>query len=79
MINLCNRFYCFFFAVAINADPQFDKNNSESLTPDDDVFRFLAKLYAKVHPTMHKGKNCGDDIEFKDGITNGAAWYEVKG
>jgi len=53
----------------------------ESLTPDDDVFRFLAKQYAKLHPTMHHGLSCEDEytLKFKDGITNGAAWYQVIG
>jgi len=53
----------------------------ESLTPDDDVFRFLAKQYADLHPTMHNGLSCEDNysLKFKDGITNGAAWYQVIG
>ncbi|XP_060880533.1 carboxypeptidase D-like isoform X3 [Metopolophium dirhodum] len=55
--------------------------NMESLTPDDDVFRFLAKQYADLHPTMHNGLSCEDNysLKFKDGITNGAAWYQVIG
>lgn len=52
---------------------------SESLTPDDDVFRFLANKYARLHPTMHMGYSCHDSIKFKDGITNGAAWYQIIG
>ncbi|XP_025204120.1 carboxypeptidase D-like isoform X2 [Melanaphis sacchari] len=57
-----------------------NNNNMESLTPDDDVFRFLAKQYAGLHPTMHNGLSCEDDyLKFKDGITNGAAWYQVIG
>ncbi|VVC33638.1 Hypothetical protein CINCED_3A006469 [Cinara cedri] len=57
--------------------PTFD--NSEHLTPDDNEFRFLAKLYAKMHPTMHLGQSCSDNKQFKDGITNGAAWYQIIG
>lgn len=53
--------------------------NGENITPDNDVFQFLAKLYANIHPTMHLGQSCSDDIKFKDGITNGAAWYQIKG
>lgn len=56
-----------------------DTTNEENLTPDDDVFRFLAKQYAKLHPTMHLGQSCKDGKHFKDGITNGASWYEVTG
>jgi len=57
-----------------------NSNNMESLTPDDDVFRFLAKQYADLHPTMHIGQSCDNDyLKFKDGITNGAAWYQVIG
>lgn len=49
-----------------------------SLTPDNDVFVHLAKSYAFYHPTMHTGNVCQDDF-FKDGITNGAEWYDVPG
>ncbi len=48
--------------------------------PDDDIFRQLALTYSKNHPKMHLGKPCsGDRSGFKDGITNGAAWYSVSG
>lgn len=53
--------------------------NDENLSPDDDVFRFLAKQYAKLHPTMHLGQSCKDGKHFKDGITNGASWYKITG
>lgn len=48
-----------------------------SKSPDDDVFRHLAMTYSKSHGTMHQGNHCGDN--FKDGITNGAEWYDVPG
>ena len=49
-------------------------------SPDDDVFRQLAKSYSFAHPAMHLGEPCpGDSYGFKDGITNGAAWYSVYG
>ena len=52
-----------------------DKN---SPSPDDDVFRTLAKTYSSHHPMMSKPTSrCGD--HFKDGITNGAHWYNVAG
>ena len=46
-------------------------------TPDDAVFRHLAKVYSKSHRTMGEGKSCGET--FQDGITNGAQWYDVPG
>lgn len=51
-------------------------------SPDDKVFRQLAKAYSFAHPLMHQGEKaiCPGDMEpFKDGITNGAAWYNVAG
>lgn len=56
-----------------------DEAPKENITPDDDVFRFLAKQYAKLHPTMHEGQSCENRVQFKEGITNGAAWYETTG
>ena len=49
-------------------------------SPDDSIFRQLAKTYSFAHDTMHLGEPCfeGDDT-FKDGITNGAEWYNVNG
>lgn len=68
--------YLYLFSRTVS---NFDGEIIESLTPDDDVFRFLAKQYAKLHPTMHMGQSCSDTIKFKDGITNGAAWYRTIG
>jgi carboxypeptidase D len=56
--------------------------HSYSKSPDDDMFRQVAKAYAYAHPTMYRGKpKCSfypfDD--FKDGITNGADWYSLQG
>jgi phosphatidylethanolamine-binding protein (PEBP) family uncharacterized protein len=51
-----------------------------SISPDDDVFRHLATVYASTHPTMHLGYPCNNvDREFEGGITNGAAWYPLTG
>ncbi|XP_048604388.1 carboxypeptidase SOL1 isoform X2 [Brassica napus] len=41
--------------------------------PDDQTFRFLARLYSKSH------RNMSFSIEFEDGITNGASWYPIYG
>lgn len=48
--------------------------------PDDDIFQQVSLAYSYAHPTMHLGKPCPHDYDsFKDGITNGAAWYSVSG
>lgn len=51
-----------------------------SRTPDHDVFVHLAKAYTANHPWMEDTtQKCPHWGFFKDGITNGADWYEVKG
>uniref|UniRef100_A0A0N8E8A2 Carboxypeptidase D n=1 Tax=Daphnia magna TaxID=35525 RepID=A0A0N8E8A2_9CRUS len=65
------------------------KSKVDSPSPDDALFRKLAKTYSYAHPTMHLGKSCHPsfagrllgvlDETFKDGITNGAYWYSVSG
>ncbi|KAK0140048.1 Carboxypeptidase D [Merluccius polli] len=53
-----------------------------SRSADDDLFRYLARVYAQNHPVMNTGKpDCPDNPTetFKDGITNGAKWYDVPG
>ncbi|XP_078404147.1 carboxypeptidase D-like isoform X1 [Cetorhinus maximus] len=54
-----------------------------SKSPDDEVFKYLAKSYASKHPVMKTGKpHCSNDPSeetFTDGITNGAKWYDVRG
>lgn len=52
-----------------------------SRSSDDDVFRTLALAYSKENTQMHNGHPCPEiDPEFfADGITNGAAWYNVHG
>lgn len=54
----------------------------ESLSPDDKVFKYLAHLYADNHLTMKEklGAECMNEEDlFKDGVTNGAYWYNVRG
>lgn len=53
-----------------------------SQSADDSLFRFLALVYSSNHPVMNTGRpNCPDTMDetFKDGITNGAKWYDVPG
>ncbi|KAG9338354.1 hypothetical protein JZ751_025913, partial [Albula glossodonta] len=68
---------------AVVANYPFDKSRdarirgktSYSATPDDKIFKKLAKTYSYAHSWMHKGWNCGDF--FDEGITNGASWYSL--
>ncbi len=61
-------------------DSRPDGRNRYSRCPDDDIFRQLALAYSNAHATMHKGLPCPNDrTGFSQGITNGAAWYNVKG
>ncbi|KAJ4935130.1 hypothetical protein JOQ06_016666 [Pogonophryne albipinna] len=53
-----------------------------SSAEDDVLFRYLALVYSKNHHVMKTGEpNCPDSPteKFKDGITNGAQWYDVPG
>ncbi|XP_060704425.1 carboxypeptidase D isoform X1 [Hemiscyllium ocellatum] len=54
-----------------------------SKSPDDEVFKYLARSYSSKHPVMKTGKpNCPIDPPgetFDNGITNGAKWYDVTG
>ena len=73
---------------ALVANYPYDDNPSGqsvySATPDDDVFRQLARSYSEAHPTMHLANapwKCQDipREHFIDGITNGAKWFSVSG
>ena len=63
--------------------PYDDSQNGLSLyTPseDDSIFVQLARAYSYAHATMSRGFPCPlDTAGFKEGITNGAAWYSVSG
>ncbi|KAM9845653.1 carboxypeptidase M [Aulostomus maculatus] len=50
-----------------------------SISPDDDVFIHLAKVYSHNHAHMHHGNRCSDSRPFLDGITNGHQWYPLSG
>lgn len=49
----------------------------ESPSPDEDVFKYLAHVYADNHQEMHRGHSCNES--FPEGVTNGALWYKVVG
>jgi hypothetical protein len=53
-----------------------DSKNTESKSPDDTTFIMLSKAYSQAHTKMSRGSTCG---VFRDGITNGAAWYVIEG
>ncbi|XP_048836679.1 carboxypeptidase D [Brienomyrus brachyistius] len=53
-----------------------------SKSPDDDVFKMVSLAYSQANPMMRKGHPCEalyPNEYFKDGITNGAQWYNVAG
>ena len=62
--------------------------SSYSATPDDQIFRHLARSFAKNHRLMNdtaenqrylKDAKCDDDFVKQGSITNGAAWYSISG
>jgi len=59
------------------------KSREYSQCPDDATFRKLAAAYSEHHAVMSKPhKPCdmdNDDFGNRDGITNGAEWYSLKG
>ncbi|EFN82672.1 Carboxypeptidase D [Harpegnathos saltator] len=66
---------------AVVASYPYDSGQScciESKSPDDNLFKYLAHVYADNHSEMHRGDACPPDI-FPNGVTNGAYWYEVIG
>ncbi|KAL1501685.1 hypothetical protein ABEB36_006969 [Hypothenemus hampei] len=69
---------------AVVASYPYDDSNlnleccRESKSPDNEIFKELALLYAQNHELMKTGQACKND-NFPQGITNGAYWYEVKG
>ncbi|XP_026155154.1 carboxypeptidase Z-like isoform X2 [Mastacembelus armatus] len=56
-------------------------HNLLSPTPDDQVFKFLAKIYANTHETMsNENAWCGSSrTHSQKGIINGAQWYSIRG
>ncbi|XP_030643957.1 carboxypeptidase Z [Chanos chanos] len=52
-----------------------------SPTPDEQVFKLLARTYADAHATMASNNTdrCGGSFANKGGIINGAQWYSFAG
>uniref|UniRef100_A0A8C1VN41 Carboxypeptidase Z n=1 Tax=Cyprinus carpio TaxID=7962 RepID=A0A8C1VN41_CYPCA len=52
-----------------------------SPTPDEQIFKQLARTYADAHATMSNNdtERCGASFANKGGITNGAQWYSFAG
>jgi len=60
-------------------DEKEDHTDTYSKSPDDNIFKYIARVYAKNHLTMST-HTAGSFCElFPDGITNGADWYDVPG
>uniref|UniRef100_A0A671KZU7 Carboxypeptidase Z-like n=1 Tax=Sinocyclocheilus anshuiensis TaxID=1608454 RepID=A0A671KZU7_9TELE len=59
----------------LSKHPQEDRMYSP--TPDEQIFRQLARTYADAHATMSNNdtERCGASFANKGGITNGAQWY----
>ena len=70
---------------ALVANYPYDNTRNQlsvySESPDDDIFRQLAKAYSFSHASMYLGQPCTpiDNTGFEYGITNGAAWYNIDG
>nr|XP_023668389.1 carboxypeptidase M-like isoform X2 [Paramormyrops kingsleyae] len=62
-----------------NSNKGIELQGGASITPDDDVFVYLARTYSFSHTLMHMGKPCTDSTGFQNGITNGYRWYRVSG
>lgn len=62
-----------------NGVPETGTSHSRSLTPDDDVFRYLAYTYSSNNPSMKNGDACKNHIKAPNGIINGYSWYPLKG
>ena len=69
---------------ALVANYPFDNNSNSdgeySPTPDDDLFKTLAKTYSYAHKEMCLANPCSEGYDgFPNGITNGAQWDPVSG
>ncbi|XP_002129550.2 carboxypeptidase D-like [Ciona intestinalis] len=58
-------------------DPPSGPHRRPNLSADEAVFQQVSLAYSQAHASMHEGHPCGET--FKDGIVNGAKWYEISG
>ncbi|GAB0099272.1 Carboxypeptidase D [Sergentomyia squamirostris] len=58
-----------------------DKRTKQNPTEENELFKYLARIYSNAHTTMHNAVPCKNYLSehFPEGITNGAAWYSVTG
>ena len=72
-----------FHGGAVVSNYPFDDSDAPtgviSRTPDHDLFKHLATIYASNHEDMFQGSGLCKQQTFPNGITNGAEWYVVKG
>uniref|UniRef100_A0A4X2MAT3 Peptidase M14 domain-containing protein n=1 Tax=Vombatus ursinus TaxID=29139 RepID=A0A4X2MAT3_VOMUR len=62
-----------------NGVPETGTKRGHSITPDNDVFEYLAYTYSSRNPEMRTGNFCKNSVNFRNGITNGYTWYPLKG
>ncbi|KAM6909005.1 carboxypeptidase Z-like [Xenentodon cancila] len=56
------------------------QSNMFSPTPDDKVFKFLARTYADAHQTMSReNERCRSVTDSEKGVINGAEWSSITG
>lgn len=75
--SVCALFSC--FETSGRPSPGSVQVGGASISPDNDVFVHLAKVYSYNHGSMHQGNRCDDSRPFVDGITNGYQWYPLSG
>ena len=72
-----------FHGGAVVSNYPFDDSDGPSgvisETPDQNLFKHLATVYASNHENMFQGAGLCKQQNFENGVTNGAEWYKVRG